>query len=105
MFQVRVESGFGNVQLVADRLHTQLTFSIQCFRRHSGGLRLFRQTARATAFASACSSSLETRLGPLADEIALKLGEGGEDVEYQPPLRRGSVNRIVETDEADLACH
>jgi hypothetical protein len=76
MFQVRIESGFGDVQLVADRLHTQLTFSIQCFRGHSGGLRLFRQTARATTFASACSSSLETRLSPLADEIALKLGEG-----------------------------
>lgn len=56
-------------------------------------------------FASACSSSLEACLGSLADEIALKLGEGCEKVEHQPSLRRGGVNRIVEANEADLACH
>jgi hypothetical protein len=46
--------------------------------------------------------ALKPRLSALADQLALEPGQGGKDVEGQPPLGCGGVDGIVEAFEADL---
>jgi hypothetical protein len=42
-------------------------------------------------------------MGPLPDQVALELGEGGEDVKDEPPAGRRRVDRLGERPEADPA--
>lgn len=46
------------------------------------------------------SSPRPTSLGPFPNEIALKLGQGGEDVENELSLGGGCVDRVGETLES-----
>jgi hypothetical protein len=41
--------------------------------------------------------------GALADQVALELGQGGEDVEDELAARRGGADRLLETAEPDAA--
>src|SRR5208337_854721 len=45
---------------------------------------------------------LEPGPGPLADDVPLELGQGGEDVEDQLPAAGGRVDALLEASEADL---
>jgi hypothetical protein len=42
-------------------------------------------------------------VSPLDDELADELGEGGEDVEHQPPAGGGGVEGLMQGPEADAA--
>ena len=45
---------------------------------------------------------LDTRDGSFADQVALELGEGGEDMENEPPGRRAGFNLLGQGFEVDL---
>lgn len=58
---------------------------------------------RPPADATARPGRLEAGVGTLADQRALELGQGAEDVKDQPTAARGRVDRLGERSEADAA--
>src|SRR5271166_396725 len=61
------------------------------------------QPVLATAVPAAGRGSGQAVLGALADEVALELGERGQDGEEQLALRGRGVDRLVEAHEVDAA--
>ncbi len=59
----------------------------------------------ASADPTARTRRRQSCMGSLADHFALELREGCKQIEHQPPLRAGGVNRIVETDQPNLTFH
>lgn len=47
----------------------------------------------------------KSSLSALADQFALEFGQRREQIEHEPPLRVGGVDRIVQAEQADLALH
>src|SRR5262249_24013926 len=66
------------------------------------GLLLRVQLPRSAALLSAGPGRVEPGPGPLADDVALELGQGGEDVEDQLPTAGRRVDALLEAPEADL---
>lgn len=64
------------------------------------GALLGRESKGPTTDSAAATGGGETFAGPLCDALALKLGDRGEDVEYQPASRRGGVNVLGQAAEA-----
>ena len=69
---------------------------------HRGGLPGV-QLGFAPAGAAAGPGSLEAFAGALDDQLALELIDCAEDVEDQPPGRRGRVDLLLQDDQADAA--
>lgn len=68
------------------------------------GLHLISRQGRGAATSSAVGASgSQTGVGALPDQVALKFGESGEDMEDQPATRRGGVDRLLQGPEADVA--
>lgn len=55
------------------------------------------------SLAAALARSAQARLGALADQIALELRQGAEDVEHQHASRRGGVDVLGERAEPDAS--
>ena len=102
MPQIGVQGSLGYLELVGNLSNTQLTFVIQDLGGIGGFLCLDRQSLRSAALPAPRSCGGKPRLGALADQLALELGQGCEDVEGQRPLGGGGVDGIVEALEADL---
>lgn len=73
------------------------------FEQSADGFDLFGGELRWSAPGSTTGAScFETRDGSFADQVALELGEGGEDMENEPPGRRAGFNLLGQGFEVDL---
>jgi hypothetical protein len=73
------------------------------FEQSADGFNLFGGELRWTAPGSTAGAScFETRDGSFADQVALELGERGEDMENEPPGRRAGFNLLGQGFEVDL---
>ena len=70
------------------------------YAAHGGGLPGV-QLGLAAAGAAAGPGSLQALAGALDDQLALELIDRAEDVEDQPPGRRGGVDLLLQDDQAD----
>ena len=100
---VGVEGGARDAQQSADLAHRHTPLRVEFPRAgqalgilHGGGA-----WTSSLATTRACRS--ETRLGPLDDQRAFEFGECAEDVEDQPPSRRGGVDLLRQAAEPDAA--
>lgn len=57
-------------------------------------------SSRPTDGGTPSTGGVEPSCGPLADHVALELGEGGKDVEGEAACRSGRVERLLERAEA-----
>ena len=72
--------------------------------RSRADLRLVRGVARLAASELAAGlGGGQALVGALDDQLALELVDRGEDVEHQPPGRRGRVDVLLEHHQADAA--
>ena len=60
------------------------------------------QRPRPTSLAPPSACGLQARLGPLADQVPLELGQGPEDVKDELAAAGGRVDRLLEAAEPDL---
>src|SRR5262245_15710999 len=89
------------MKLLCDLLHAELPLTVEGFSGQGGRLGLPRQPARAPTEAATCARRGQARLGPLADEVALKLGQRPKHVEHQFTTARRGVEVFLETLETD----
>ena len=67
-----------------------------------GPLQLLRGDHRlAAALAPASSGGGQSRSGPVADQVTLKLAQGAEHMKDQPPTRCGGVDAFGQRPEPD----
>jgi hypothetical protein len=62
-----------------------------------------RQPGRPSAGAPSSTSSRETGVSALPNEVSFELGQRGEDVEHEPTARRGRIDRLLEGSESDTS--
>ena len=96
MAQVAVQRALGDVQLLADRADAQATFAVEGFGRHGGGLSLGWQALGTATDPATRPCGRQTRLSPLADQLALELRQRGEQVEHQAALGVGGVDGVIQ---------
>ena len=97
---VAVEGAFGNPEGGADVGDgvVRVGFHRSGQGDLGGGERWFAPSPAAPG-----ARGFEARPGALADEVALELGQGGEDVEDQLAARRRGVDMLLQAFEADAA--
>src|SRR5262245_60395516 len=91
--QMPIESRRGNLEARGDILYTDRRVGKQ---RFGGGEVFGAERSGPTALLAALACGLEAGAGALADDGALELGQGAEDVEHQPPTRRRRVDALGE---------
>ena len=75
MAKVAVQRALGDMQLLADGADAQATLAVQRLRRHGGGLGLGGQTLGTATDPAPRPCGRQARLSPLADQLALELGQ------------------------------
>ena len=97
--EVAVERGPADPERPADVVDGVRLVVVQ---REGLGLLLRVQLPRPAALLSAGPGRVEPGPGPLADDVPLELGQGGEDVEDQLAAAGRRVDALLEAPEADL---
>ena len=97
---VAVEGAFGNLEGGADVGDGVVGVG---FHRSGQGDLVGGERAFAPSPAAPGARGFETRPGALADQVALELGQGGEDVEDQLAAGRRGVDMLLQALEADAA--
>src|SRR5436305_2736091 len=55
------------------------------------------------AYSSSCSGCLESCFGSLSDQITLKLGKRGKDIENEPAIAGSGINTLGQAFKPDLS--
>jgi hypothetical protein len=91
------------MEFLRDLLHTEVPLTVEGVGGQGRGLGLPGEPSRASAEAAPRARRGQARLGALADEIALELGQRPKHVEHQFATARCGVEVFLKTLEPDAA--
>lgn len=101
MGEVAVNGGPAHAEQLADFGHGFVLLQIQGLRRLGFGEGFFRQAFGPPALTPPGPGGGQAGFGSFADDVALKLGQRGEEVKHEPALGRGRVQVVVQAHEVD----
>ena len=109
MGQVAVNRGAAHAEQLADFGHGLVLLQVQGLGRLGFGQGLFGKAFGPPALPAPGAGRRQSGLGALADDVALKLGQRGEQIKHEPALGRGRVQVVLQADEVDALvlkpCH
>jgi hypothetical protein len=103
MAQIHIQRTLRDLELRRNLLHTELALTVEGVGGQGGRLGLPRQSARAASAAATGARRDQARLGPLADEVALELGQRPKHMEHQFAGARRRIELFLKTLQANAA--
>jgi len=89
------------MELLRDLLHAESPFTVEGFGGQGSRLSLPGEPSRAPAEAATRTRRGQARVGPLADEVALELGQRPKHMEHQFATARRGIQVFLETLETN----
>jgi hypothetical protein len=101
MAQIHIQRTLRDIKLLRDLLHAELPLTVKGFGGQGGRLSLPGEPSRAPAEAAPRARRGQARVGPLANEVALELGQRPKHMEHQFATARRGVEVFLETLETN----